>query len=416
MLPDARRPLLLSSEARRLNILIHDYSGHPFQVGLSRELARRGHAVHHCYDRELVTPHGDLAKHSSDPQGFSIESLSAGEALAKHALWKRWRQERAYGRELSALILQRRPDIVLSGNTPLGAQELAVKAAKEVNARFVFWLQDLYGVGIDAAVRKRIPLVGRWIGRYFVNLERQILARSDAVIVISDDFASVIKTSGIRADRVFEIENWAPIEELAMIDSSDDWKNRNGLAGRFVFLYAGTLGFKHNPEIISGLADAFVPDQDVSVVVVSEGVGAEWLRARQRDGHLANITVMAFRPYQELAEMLRAADVLLAILEPEASVFAVPSKVLTYMCSGRPLLAAIPRENLAARTIVRAQAGIVTDPRNPGEFAEAAMRLLADGELRKTLGDAGRRYAERNFRISEVADRFEVALGIRDRA
>jgi hypothetical protein len=32
-----------------MRILISDYSGHPFQVQLSRELARRGHGVTHSY-------------------------------------------------------------------------------------------------------------------------------------------------------------------------------------------------------------------------------------------------------------------------------------------------------------------------------------------------------------------------------
>ncbi len=30
-----------------MRILVHDYSGHPFQAQLSRELARRGHDVVH---------------------------------------------------------------------------------------------------------------------------------------------------------------------------------------------------------------------------------------------------------------------------------------------------------------------------------------------------------------------------------
>jgi len=31
-----------------MRLLIHDYAGHPFQVQLSRELARRGHSVTHA--------------------------------------------------------------------------------------------------------------------------------------------------------------------------------------------------------------------------------------------------------------------------------------------------------------------------------------------------------------------------------
>ena len=38
-----------------LRLVIHDYSGHPGQVHLSRELARRGHHVEHQYCASYTT-------------------------------------------------------------------------------------------------------------------------------------------------------------------------------------------------------------------------------------------------------------------------------------------------------------------------------------------------------------------------
>ena len=32
---------------RSLRVLVHDFAGHPFQIDLSRALARRGHTVRH---------------------------------------------------------------------------------------------------------------------------------------------------------------------------------------------------------------------------------------------------------------------------------------------------------------------------------------------------------------------------------
>ena len=32
-----------------MHIQVHDFSGHPFQAELSRELATRGHSVDHVY-------------------------------------------------------------------------------------------------------------------------------------------------------------------------------------------------------------------------------------------------------------------------------------------------------------------------------------------------------------------------------
>ena len=50
-----------------MRILIHDYSGHPFQVQLSRELARRGNAVLHLYNgSNPTTPKGAVSKRDGD--------------------------------------------------------------------------------------------------------------------------------------------------------------------------------------------------------------------------------------------------------------------------------------------------------------------------------------------------------------
>ncbi len=395
-----------------VKILVHDYAGHPFQVQLSRELAERGHSVTHCYDANFVTPHGDLSLRPNDANGFSIAPLSAGGALDKHALIRRWSQERKYGKILAEFVREQSPEVVLSANTPLGAQALALTAAREVGARFVFWLQDLYGIGIDRALRARLPVAGSVIGKRFIRTERRLLAASDAVVAISADFASFVLESGVPERNLHVIENWGPLADFDATEPEVPWKERHGLAGKFLFLYSGTLGLKHNPELLASVARAFASCPDVAVVVASEGVGVEWLRECKATEGLTNLHLLGFQPYADLPAMLRSADVLMAILEPEASVFSVPSKVLTSMCAGRPILAAIPAKNLAARVIARSNAGVVVDPSSPGALAEAAAMLWENAELRRSQGKAGRAHAEQHFRIESIADRFEEAMNV----
>ena len=98
---------------------------------------------------------------------------------------------------------------------------------------------------------------------------------------------------------------------------------------------------------------------------------------------------------------------LVAVLEPTAAKYSVPSKVLAYMTAGRPILAAIPADNLAARTISAASAGLTVDPANPSELRRLARSLIEDGDRRRRLGAAGLAYARANFEINDIAARFE---------
>lgn len=103
---------------------------------------------------------------------------------------------------------------------------------------------------------------------------------------------------------------------------------------------------------------------------------------------------------------------MIAILEPDAGVFSVPSKVLTYHCAGRALLAAMPGENLAARLIARERTGLVVDPRDGPAFLDAAQQLLDDRAAREQMGSRARAYAERAFDIGAIASRFEALMQI----
>jgi glycosyltransferase involved in cell wall biosynthesis len=173
-----------------------------------------------------------------------------------------------------------------------------------------------------------------------------------------------------------------------------------------VLLYSGALGFKHNPQLFLDLASEFRSNPDVRIVVISEGRGAEWLSLRRQE--FPGLLLLPFQPADDFQKALAAADVLLAVLEPTAAKYSVPSKVLAYMTAGRPILAAIPADNLAARTISAASAGLTVDPENPSELRRLARSLIEDGECCKQLGAAGLAYARANFEINGIAARFEA--------
>jgi glycosyltransferase involved in cell wall biosynthesis len=108
-------------------------------------------------------------------------------------------------------------------------------------------------------------------------------------------------------------------------------------------------------------------------------------------------------------DVLAAGDVLVAILEPDAGTFSVPSKILSYLCAGRPLLLGVPESNLAARTVLDSNTGLVAEP-DERRFIEAAERLFVDDAERDAMAARARIFAERNFEIGPIADRFELLL------
>jgi putative colanic acid biosynthesis glycosyltransferase WcaI len=393
-----------------MRIVVHDYSGHPFQVQLSRELARRGHTVLHLHCPSFTTGKGKLGRHREDPPGFAVEPVRLGSPVAKYSPLRRLAQELVYGRRSLERVRAFAPDVVLSSNVPLLAQAVFMLGLRRTGIRFVFWHQDVYSAAMAAHARRRVPIVGPLLGRSFIAIERAMARASDAVVPISDDFLPILESWGVERERITVIENWAPLDEMPQRPRDNPWARAHELAEPTVVLYSGTLGLKHDPELLVRIALRFRGRDDVRVVVVSEGPGADLVRRRAAEESLEGLVVMPFQPYDVLPDVLATGDILVVVLEPEAGAFSVPSKVLSYECAGRAILAAAPAENLAPRMIERTGSGIVVDPRNAEALADAAERLVDDPALRERLGAAARRHAEAAFDIIAIGDRFEKIL------
>jgi len=390
-----------------MRILINDHAGHPFQVQMSRSLGRRGHKVLHTYCALLKTPRGALIVQESDPETFDVIGISIGKEFSRYSLFTRFLQEKELGRLVSKQIDEFRPDVVISANTPLGTQAAILHRCRAKKIKFIFWVQDLLGVGIHKNVKKKLPVVGSVIGRYYVKLENSLFRKSNEVVVITEDFKPLLKREGVRSDKIHVIHNWAPLEEVPLLPRSNSWAEEHGLLNKICILYSGTLGMKHNPELLLQLAIRFRQKENVRIVVISEGLGADFLNKKKQALMLENLILMGFQPFEILPSVLASADILVAILEPDAGVFAVPSKVLTYMCANRPLLLAVPPVNLAARIVSDNHAGIVVPPSDVKAFINTAEKLINDEGLRTSLALNGLMYARKMFDIEKITDKFE---------
>jgi colanic acid biosynthesis glycosyl transferase WcaI len=177
-----------------------------------------------------------------------------------------------------------------------------------------------------------------------------------------------------------------------------------------VLLYAGTMGLKHNPELLCHLARHFRGAPDVRIVVVSEGIGADQIARAKAAERLDNLLLLPLQPYDALPDVVASGDVLVVVLEAGAGIYSVPSKLLTYLCAGRAILGAMPLDNLATRIVARAGAGRVMAPDDVAGFVTAAASLIDDPAGRAGAGRAARAYAERSFDIVSIVDRFEPLL------
>ena len=150
--------------------------------------------------------------------------------------------------------------------------------------------------------------------------------------------------------------------------------------------------------------------QPVELVVVNEGPAVELLRSEAAEAGVP-LKLLPFQPYERLPEVLGSGDILVVLLEKDAGAFSVPSKTLSYLCSGRPVLGLMPEENLAAQLVNRV-GGFVESPDETSVPAAAdwVVDVLTDQERWDELCRASRSLAEQEFALATCASQFEAML------
>jgi colanic acid biosynthesis glycosyl transferase WcaI len=391
-----------------MRILLHDYSGHPFQVQLARELSQRGHAVTHSYCAAYTSGKGHLEAEIGEAIVF--DPIGVGVVIAKTSFGKRLVQELRLGLELVAQVRRLRPDVVMASNVPIPTLVILAFVLRLRGISWVLWHQDVQAVAIRsfagtklsrafAAAAVAIGLGERWCAR-----------RAAAVVVIAEAFMEVHRGWGT-ADKAVVIPNWAPLDEIGPVERDNAWAREHGLSDVRTLVYSGTLGLKHNPALLVQLARHVIDaGQPVQLVVVSEGPAEAVLREESVRLDVP-ILLLPFQPYERLPEVLGSADVLVVLLEQDAGAFSVPSKTLSYLCAGRPIVGLMPAENLAA-TLVREIDGCVLPPQTASlpEAAAWVKGMLNDPQAADTVAKAARVLAEREFALTGCADGFEQIL------
>jgi phosphatidylinositol alpha 1,6-mannosyltransferase len=163
-----------------------------------------------------------------------------------------------------------------------------------------------------------------------------------------------------------------------------DWRNRltDNHPDSLLMLYVGRLAAEKRIDWLRPLLD-IVPD--ARLAIVGEGPIREELEERFAGTHTV---FTGFLKGMDLSRAYAAADL---FVFPSASE-TLGNVVLEAMASGLPVIAAG-----AGGPVDHVRDGVngfLSDPDDPADFAALAWRCITDPDLRHTLGDAARVYAE----------------------
>jgi glycosyltransferase involved in cell wall biosynthesis len=388
-----------------MRIVVLDYSGHIPQADLARSLAKIGHNVRHMYCSDYVSGRGAVEREVTDPINLEFIAISIKKDFNRYNLIERIKHESSIAKEFWLRVQDFNPDHTIFSNVPLFAMSKLAKKMQNNNRTYLFWWQDVYSIAIGNALKKFGVLT--WSIRYFlIRLEKNILKGAQSVVAISSNFEQNYRRWKQDQSKYSIYPNWTPVNIFPKKQPSPANLNRK------LAVYAGTLGLKHRPELLLQLADdSEFQETGGVVVVVSEGYGREFLEKPEHKRQ--NIELHDFLSIAELAQLFSYASVLIAVLEPEASAYSVPSKIMSYLSAGKPIVASIDPDNASANIIKEIGAGIVVAPADSArDFSKAVSMIISNTHLSISMSEASAKYSEKYFDSKVAADFFLKKLSI----
>jgi len=281
------------------------------------------------------------------------------------------------------LLLARRhiadADVVMAASTPpIVVANLVERLTRRHGARFVYHKQDVYP---DVVVAPGIMRAGRtasllrWID---AGTER----RAARVVVLSEDMATTVVSRGARSDRVVTINNFDPwpdeVDPTVAYAPTAVRHPQAAANGSLHVAFAGNLGRFQNLETVFAALVLLRDDARVRFDFFGDGPLRRELEAIVSAQQLSGVRVHGYRPAGEVADFLRLeADLGIVSLAPGVIRAAYPSKTMSYLRNGCPVLAVVEADSELARTIIAAGAGLHVDPSDPQALA-VALRQVAD--------------------------------------
>lgn len=248
---------------------------------------------------------------------------------------------------------------------------------------YVVPIQDIYPECLFT--HKRYPSFAvKFISMILNPIDKYYQKHAYKVRTISDEMADYLsKTRGVSRDKYLVLDNWQNDEDFSYTPITND---------KTVFGYVGSVNAHSNTElIIQAFAKANLLDSELRIY----GGG------NHKDNCVQLVKALGVRNIlfdvvekKQVPEVQSKVNILVLALPTGNGGLCLPSKMTSYMLSGRPVLASVEK-SATTRYIQEADCGISVVPDNVDALADGFRRFAAMSiEEQNRLGKNSRVFAE----------------------
>ena len=305
------------------------------------------------------------------------------------------------------LALKNKYDIIISTTIPpITGGFFAAFAAYLNKARFVYFCMDLQ------------PEIGK-ISKDFSNpilysilkkIDNWSCSRANPVIVHSLDMKnSLLSRSCNKNFRIEIINNFSiPTEEL---NESISKNNLNSNKNKLTIIFAGNIGrFQSLDKVIDAMI-CLKGRKDIKLVIVGDGSIKAELKSKIRKINV-NIQFFDQQSANVVKKMIEQADIGLVSLSNNIYKYGYPSKIITYLEQGKPIIALLEKESEIVKLMQKENYGFNISATDPKIISEFLIKLAEDEYWKLEMSQNAKKAYEKYFTRDKILSKWFKVLKI----
>lgn len=272
-------------------------------------------------------------------------------------------------------------DLVLYTTPPITLVKTIKHVKKKSDARTYLMLKDIFPQNaVDIGMMRKNGLQGL-IYRFFRNKEKKLYAISDKIGCMSPANCDYVLNNNPEVDpqKVEICPNVIDVVDMRISDE-ERVKIREKYEiplDRKVFVYGGNLG---RPQGIPFLLDCLKTQKenaDAFFLIVGDGTEYGKLDAWFSEAKPANMKLMKRLPKEDYDKLVAGCDVGMIFLDHRFTIPNFPSRILSYMQAGLPVLACTDPNTDVGQVIVDGGFGWWCESNDTEAFARAVKGAIA---------------------------------------
>ena len=252
------------------------------------------------------------------------------------------------------------------------------------------WASKRFGIPIILEVNAPLYLEQKRFGKLaFKKLasfsERWICSNSSVTLVVSNAMKEILQAEGVDAGKMTVMPNGIDPQKFHPEISGEKIRAAYNLQGKIVIGFVGWFRKWHGLEMLLEIMnEAKLAEKNVCLLLVGDGPAFPALHAYVKTHGLE--AVVKFTGPAQRAEIPACVAAMDIAVQPAANEYACPMKVFEHMGMAKCIVA--PDQPNIREVLNHEQSASLFLPRNKQALQSALLRLVADAEERKRIGEA----------------------------